>query len=52
MYWPDDGSWYVIEIQTVNVIARTAKIIYGSGETESDLGLDDIARDGHVYLIF
>jgi hypothetical protein len=28
MFWPDDNMWYLIEIHRVNVIDKTATIVY------------------------
>lgn len=50
LYWPDDELWYVIEIHSVDVANRTAKIMYRTGETEV-LNLDEIIREGHMSLI-
>ena len=54
LYWPDDGHWYLIEIQNVNVNASagamTAHIMYCTGDTE-ELQLGDIIRDKHMHLI-
>lgn len=50
LYWPDDGYWYLIEIQDVNSAAMTAHIMYMTGDTE-ELQLGDIIRDKHMHLI-
>lgn len=28
MFWPDDNMWYLIEIHRVNVVDKTATIVY------------------------
>lgn len=50
MYWPDDNMWYLIEIHTVNVVNKTAMIVYRTGEVE-ELNLSEIANEGHMSLI-
>jgi hypothetical protein len=50
MYWPDDNMWYLIEIHTVNVVNKTAIIVYRTGEVE-ELNLSEIANEGHMSLI-
>jgi hypothetical protein len=50
MFWPDDNMWYLIEIQRVNPIDKTATIVYKTGEIE-DLNLQEIAQEGHMSLI-
>eukprot|EP00877_Chromochloris_zofingiensis_P006374 jgi/Chrzof1/1990/Cz10g28310.t1 len=50
MFWPDDNMWYLIEIHRVNVMDRTATIVYRTGEVE-DLNLQEIAQEGHMSLI-
>eukprot|EP00775_Hariotina_reticulata_P012435 gene12435-12572_t len=50
MYWPDDNMWYLIEIHRVNVIDKTATIVYRTGEVE-ELNLQEIANEGHMSLI-
>lgn len=51
LYWPPDGMWYLIEIQSVDVVRRTARIIYMTGEIEEALNLDDVARDKQMLLV-
>ena len=50
LFWPDDGYWYLIEIQDVNAHSMTAHIMYMTGDTE-ELQLGDIIRDKHMHLI-
>lgn len=50
LFWPDDNLWYLIEIHRVDVVARSAQIIYTTGETEI-LNLDEIVQEGHMSLI-
>lgn len=41
---------YLIEIHTVNVVNKTAIIVYRTGEVE-ELNLSEIANEGHMSLI-
>lgn len=50
LYWPDNNLWYLIEIRAVNLGARTASILYTTGEVE-ELDLDEIVKEGHLSLI-
>ena len=50
LYWPDDGHWYLIEIQNVSSAGLTAHIMYYTRDTE-ELQLGDIIRDRHMHLI-
>ena len=50
LFWPDDGLWYFVEINDVDVAAKKAHITYATGETES-LDLDEIVRNAHLSLI-
>ncbi|KDD72157.1 hypothetical protein H632_c3773p0, partial [Helicosporidium sp. ATCC 50920] len=50
LYWPDNNLWYVIEIQSVDLVSRKASIFYTTGEAEV-LDLDDICKEGHLSLI-
>lgn len=50
LFWPDDKMWYLVEIASVNVRNKSAKIIYASGEHE-ELDLEEIIRDGHLALL-
>mmetsp|Transcript_5769 Transcript_5769/g.14017 ORF Transcript_5769/g.14017 Transcript_5769/m.14017 type:complete len:313 (+) Transcript_5769:222-1160(+) len=50
LFWPDDNLWYVITIHEVTPMAKRAKIMYTTGETE-ELDLNEIVREGHMSLI-
>lgn len=50
LFWPDDGKWYLIEIQAVEPASRKANVQYATGETET-LDLDEVVRDGHMSLL-
>eukprot|EP00775_Hariotina_reticulata_P004224 gene4224-4473_t len=50
LFWPDDGLWYPVRIERLDLSARTAKIVYLPGLEEEDLDMDDIIRDGHMML--
>jgi hypothetical protein len=50
MWWPDDGMWYLIEIQEVIMQNHNARIVYVTGEVET-LDLKEIVRDQHMILI-
>ena len=41
----------MIEIQGVDLSNRSAKIAYMSGEYEDNLALDQVVKDGHMYII-
>lgn len=50
LYWPDDKKWYLIQVQSVNPKARTARVQYTSGEVE-DMNLEEIIADGHMSIL-
>lgn len=50
LYWPADGLWYLIEIQSVDIPSKKAGIVYFTGETE-ELDLDEIINEGHLSLM-
>lgn len=50
LYWPDNNLWYLIEVRGVDLAARTASILYTTGEVE-ELDLDEIVKEGHLSLI-
>lgn len=50
MWWPDDKSWYLVEIGEVDMGTQQARVIYTTGEIE-EISLDEIARDGHLSII-
>lgn len=51
LFWPDDGLWYPVRIESLDPPTRTAKIVYLPGLEEEDLNVDDIIRDGHMMLV-
>jgi len=51
LLWPDDGQWYLIQITAVNLAARTADILYMTGETEQGISLDDTSSKGEMSVI-
>mmetsp|Transcript_34682 Transcript_34682/g.90036 ORF Transcript_34682/g.90036 Transcript_34682/m.90036 type:complete len:320 (-) Transcript_34682:171-1130(-) len=50
LFWPDDNLWYVITIHAINPMAKSADIMYTTGETE-ELDLNEIVREGHMSLM-
>eukprot|EP00798_Chlamydomonas_sp_ICE-L_P013970 gene13970-19913_t len=50
LFWPDDAMWYLVEIQTINLKTKQAKIVYATGEVE-DLDMEEIVRDQHMALL-
>lgn len=50
LYWPDDNLWYIIEIQSVDMVTHKAQILYITGESE-ELDLNEIIKEGHMSLI-
>jgi hypothetical protein len=50
LYWPDDGLWYRAEILSLNVRARSAKVLYSTGDIEQ-LSLDEVIQDGHLNVV-
>mmetsp|Transcript_13668 Transcript_13668/g.29330 ORF Transcript_13668/g.29330 Transcript_13668/m.29330 type:complete len:420 (-) Transcript_13668:692-1951(-) len=50
LFWPDDGMWYLIEIQEVSMDTKMARIVYTTGEVEN-LNLEEIAKEMHMVLI-
>ena len=49
LYWPDDGMWYKAEVVSLNQRARTAKVLYATGDVET-LSVDEIAAEGHLNV--
>ena len=49
LYWPDDGMWYKAEVVYLNQRARTAKVLYATGDVET-LSVDEIAAEGHLNV--
>lgn len=50
LYWPDDGIWYSVAINAVNVKKRMATIQYDTGEIE-ELDLAEVISDEQMYLL-
>lgn len=50
LYWPDDGTWYSVAINAVNVKKRMATIQYDTGEIE-ELDLTEVINDEQMYLL-
>lgn len=50
IYWPDDGLWYFVHINSIDLEKKTADIIYTTGETEL-LDLIEIVTEGHMLII-
>nr|BAV58199.1 alfin-like protein [Ulva partita] len=50
LYWPDDGNWYSVVINAVNVKKRMATIQYDTGEIE-ELDLTEVIHDEQMYLL-
>jgi hypothetical protein len=56
VFWPDEGNpegslWYLVKIESVDMIQKTASIRYQNGEMEEALSLVEVARDGHMRLL-
>jgi hypothetical protein len=49
LYWPDDGMWYKAEVVSLNLRARSAKVLYATGDVET-LAIDEIAAEGHLNV--
>ena len=49
LYWPDDGMWYKAEVVSLNQRARTAKVLYATGDVET-LSVDEIAAESHLNV--
>jgi hypothetical protein len=50
LFWPDDGLWYRAEILALNPRARSAKVLYSTGDVEQ-LALDEVIQDGHLNIV-
>lgn len=50
LFWPDDGLWYRAEILALNPRARSAKVLYSTGDVEQ-LSLDEVIQDGHLNIV-
>jgi hypothetical protein len=56
VFWPDEGNpegslWYLVKIESVDMIQKTASIRYQNGDMEEALSLVEVARDGHMRLL-
>lgn len=49
LFWPDDGTWYLMQIQTYDPETRQAKILYATGE-EEDLDMNEILNGSHMCM--
>ena len=49
LFWPDDGMWYSAEVVSLNNRARSAKVLYATGDVET-LSIDEIAAEGHLNV--
>lgn len=49
LFWPDDGMWYKAEVVSLNLRARSAKVLYATGDVET-LAIDEIAAEGHLNV--
>lgn len=50
LFWPDDGTWYPVEINAVNAKKRMATIQYETGEIE-ELDLTEVINDDQMYML-
>ena len=50
MWWPDDSQWYLIVINAVDPATNAASIMYTTGETEENINLNEICREGHMQI--
>lgn len=50
LFWPDDNLWYLIEIQSVDVATKEARVLYSTGDFET-LNLEETAQNMHMVLI-
>lgn len=50
LFWPDDATWYAVEINAVNVKKRMATIQYATGEIE-ELDLTEVINDEQMYML-
>lgn len=49
LFWPDDQLWYRAEVVSLNNRARSAKVLYATGDVET-LSIDEIAAEGHLNV--
>jgi hypothetical protein len=50
MYWPDDSTWYLVEVTALDPATREATVLYKTGEVET-LVIDEAVRDEHLRLL-
>lgn len=50
MFWPDNQLWYVVQILSVNLRTRQAKIVYATGE-EEELDLQEVIQEKHMTIL-
>ena len=50
LYWPDDGKWYLVAIQSLDTRTGKAKVQYATGEEET-LDLFEVARERQMNLL-
>jgi hypothetical protein len=44
------AQWYLIVINAVDPATGTASIMYTTGESEENINLSDICREGHMSI--
>eukprot|EP00798_Chlamydomonas_sp_ICE-L_P007896 gene7896-1107_t len=50
LFWPDDKMWYLVEIQSINLKTKQAKVIYATGE-EEEVDMEEIVKDKQMALL-
>ena len=50
MWWPADTQWYLIVVNAVDPLTNAASIMYTTGETEDNINLNEICREGHMQI--
>ncbi|KAG7668214.1 hypothetical protein Ndes2526A_g01054 [Nannochloris sp. 'desiccata'] len=50
LYWPDDGKWYLVAIQALDLRTSKAKVQYATGEEET-LDLAEVIRENQMNLL-
>lgn len=56
VFWPDETDpaeslWYLVRIESIDMGSLTASIRYQNGESEPQLDLVEVAREGHMMLL-
>jgi hypothetical protein len=56
VFWPDETDpaeslWYLVKIESIDMGSLTASIRYQNGESEPQLDLVEVAREGHMMLL-